>query len=339
VPRLPAQLPHINPHLAAQLVDAVFRPGPDPTYADGDDAAWQSIDWATHARRVPVLGRLMNVVDTGPPEAGDGPTLLFIHGLGGNWQNWLLTIPSFMAEHRCIAADLPGFGRSELPADPISITGYARTLDALCQELDVERVTVVGHSMGGFIAAELAIAFPTRVDRLVLVSAAGLSIEYQRKQPLLTLARASSASSRYWTAHTNLVVTRPRVRELGLAGVVRYPKRLSGPLTWELVQGTGKRGFYPALEALMSYSFRKRLGEIEVPVLVVWGRNDLLVPVSDAQKFAELIGPNARVVVFEDTGHTPMVERPSRFNALLAEFAAGDPTPESEIEGVTATRS
>jgi len=241
-----------------------------------------------------------------------------------------------MRTHRCIAPDLPGFGGSELPAEPISITGYARVVDALCRQLGVDRATVVGHSMGGFVGAELSIAFPTRVDRLVLVSAAGLSIEYQRREPLLTLARVSSASSRYWRRRVDLVVKRPRIRELGLAGIVRYPRKLSGPLTWELVQGTGKHGFFPALEALMSYSFRKRLREIEVPVLVVWGRNDLLVPVGDAEKFGELIGGNARVVIFEDTGHTPMIERPSRFNALLAEFAAGRAVPEADVADVRA---
>jgi pimeloyl-ACP methyl ester carboxylesterase len=259
-----------------------------------------------------------------------------VHGLGGNWQNWLLNLPVFMRDQRCIAPDLPGFGHSELPAEPISITGYARTLDALCAQIGVARATVIGSSMGGFIAAELAISFPARVERLVLVSAAGLSIEYQRRQPLLTLARVSSATARYWTSRSDLIVRRPRLREAAMAGVLRYPRRLSPALTWELVQGTGKRGFYPALEALMSYSFRRRLREIEVPALVVWGRNDLLVPVSDAEKFAELIGDNARVVVFEDTAHAPMIERPSRFNALLAEFLRGDAAPEADVEGIYA---
>jgi pimeloyl-ACP methyl ester carboxylesterase len=341
VPRLNAHVPYVNPHLAAQLRDAVLRPGPDPTYADGDDAAWMSIDWSAHTREVGVLGARMNVVDTGPPP-GDGRTdeaLLFVHGLGGNWQNWLLNLPVFMREHRCIAPDLPGFGHSELPGEPVSISGYARALDALCAELGIERVTVVGHSMGGFLGAELTIAFPTRVDRLVLVSAAGLSIENARKQPLLTLARVSSATSRYWTQRVGLAVKRPRVREVALAGVVRYPRKLSAPLTWELVQGSGKRGFYPALEALMSYSFRQRLREIEIPVLIVWGRTDLLVPVTDAQAFAELIGANARVVIFEDTMHTPMIERPSRFNALVGEFIAGRAAPEADVAGTSGAQA
>jgi pimeloyl-ACP methyl ester carboxylesterase len=92
----------------------------------------------------------------------------------------------------------------------------------------------------------------------------------------------------------------------------------------------------PALQSLLGYSFRDRLQRMTIPVEVVWGRNDLLVPVGDAERFAELIGDNARHVIFEDTGHLPMLERPSRFNKLLREFAAGDRTPESDVEGVSA---
>jgi pimeloyl-ACP methyl ester carboxylesterase len=90
------------------------------------------------------------------------------------------------------------------------------------------------------------------------------------------------------------------------------------------------------MEALLDYSFRDRLEEIEVPVLIVWGRNDMLVPVDDAEEFERLIGANARHVVFDDTGHLPMLERPSRFNELLREFVAGDPQPEADVEGVSA---
>ena len=94
-----------------------------------------------------------------------------------------------MDTHRCLAIDLPGFGASEMPAEPISIQGYAKTVDAMCDALGVDCVTVVGSSMGGFIGAELALSFDTRVDRLVLVSAAGLSTEYVARRPSLALAR------------------------------------------------------------------------------------------------------------------------------------------------------
>jgi pimeloyl-ACP methyl ester carboxylesterase len=116
--------------------------------------------------------------------------------------------------------------------------------------------------------------------------------------------------------------------------VIRYPEKLSVPLAQELVLSFGKPGFVPALKALLEYSYRDRLARIEIPVLIVWGRNDLLVPVGDAVRYQRLIGDNARVEIFEDTGHAPMLERPSRFNALLRAFLAGDEAPEAGVAGV-----
>jgi len=318
--------------LLGAIENGLLRPGPDGTYADGDDARWMVVDWPSMTRRVSVLGRELNVVDTG----GEGPPLLFVHGLGGCWQNWLLNIPEFMGPHRVIAPDLPGFGESQMPAGELSIQGYARVLDALCAELDVDGPVVVGNSMGGFVGAELALAFPTRVEKLVLVSAAGLSVEYYHREPLMTGARVWALSATWLGARGRAVVARPRLRRVGMQLLVRYPEKLSARLTYELARGTGKPGFVPALKALLSYSFRDRLAEIEVPVLVVWGRNDMLVPRGDAREYVRLIGANARREMFEDTGHLAMLERPSRFNALLTAFIAGERAPESAVEGVSA---
>jgi pimeloyl-ACP methyl ester carboxylesterase len=324
-------VPSVYRDVLSRARNGIARPGPDPTYADGDDATWMHVDWPALTRRLEIDGREVTVVDTG----GDGPPLLFVHGLGGLWQNWLLNIPAFMGAHRCIALDLPGFGGSEMPREKISIKGYANTLEQVCERLGVDGPVLIGNSMGGFVAAELALSFPTRVEKLVLVSAAGLAIEYQRRQPLLFAASIFTAvTARTGARATEPVVRRPRLRRLFLQGVVRYPERLSGPLTWELVQGAEKPGFIPALEALTNYSYRDRLSSIEVPTLIVWGRNDLLVPVGDAERYERLIGDNARSVVFDETGHVAMIERSARFNRAVADFiAAQEP---AETEGVSA---
>jgi pimeloyl-ACP methyl ester carboxylesterase len=316
----------------ALVENGLLRPGADPTYADGDDATWMSIDWPAMARRVSVDGRAVNVIDAG----GDGPPLLFVHGLGGTWQNWLLNMPAFMDSHRVVALDLPGFGESEMPAGELSIHGMARVVDEVCRQLGIDCPVVVGNSMGGFVAAELAISFPTRVRRLVLVSAAGVSTEYLQREPLLALARLWAGGTTRLGAQVDAVVRRSRLRRVFFQLVVRYPERLSIPLTYELARGAGRPGFIPALSSLIGYSFRERLAQIEIPALIVWGRNDLLVPVGDAARFERLIGPNARKVIFDDTGHLAMLERPSRFNELLAGFIAGERAPERGVEGVSA---
>jgi pimeloyl-ACP methyl ester carboxylesterase len=123
---------------------------------------------------------------------------------------------------------------------------------------------------------------------------------------------------------------RPRLRRLALQLVLRYPERLSPAMAYELVQGAGAPGFLDALGALLDHSYRDELERIDMPVLIVWGRNDMLVPRGDAREYEELIGANARRVMFEDTGHVPMIERPNEFNALVAEFLAEQREPVSQ---------
>jgi pimeloyl-ACP methyl ester carboxylesterase len=324
-------VPSVYQDALARARSGVFRPGADAAYADGDDSSWMEIDWPAMTRRLEVEGRSVGVVDSG----GDGPPLLFIHGLGGIWQNWLLNLPAFIGSHRCVAVDLPGFGLSE-EMDDVSIPGLARVVDRVCQQLGIEEPVVIGNSMGGFVGAELAVRYPTRVSKLVLVAAAGLSTEYLAREPLLAGARAFMVLTTRAGLRGNGVVKRPRLRRIALQAVVRYPEKLSVPLATELVSGANAPGFIECFEALMSYSFRDKLERIEVPTLIVWGRNDMLVPVADAEVYEHLIGDNAHSVIFEDTGHLPMLERPSRFNELLRAFLVGSREPEGDVEGVSA---
>ena len=216
---------HVREQIVATVQNGLLRSGADATYADGDDHAWMGVDWPSITHEMVIGGRRLVYVDSGTdPAHADLPALVFIHGLGGIWQNWLLTIPPFLESRRVIAMDLPGFGRSELPAEPISIRGYAGVVDELLDRLGIESAVVVGNSMGGFIGAELALSFATRVQKLVLVSAAGLSIEHQRRQPLLSLARIwQPVNARLFASRRDLFVRRPRLRRAALQSVVRYP--------------------------------------------------------------------------------------------------------------------
>jgi pimeloyl-ACP methyl ester carboxylesterase len=293
-------------------------------YGPTGRSAWLDIDWRKHQRWLRVGGDDVNVIDLG---RGD-KTIVFIHGLAGAWVNWLENLPVFAADHRVIAMDLPGFGASPMPSEQITISGYARTVDALLDQLGVDAAAVVGNSMGGFIGAELAISFPARVERLVLVSAAGLTIEFQRNEHVLgVLRRLESRLTAYgaWFAtRSDTVSRRPRARRLLMGVVAARPDLLPPPLVAEQIRGSGKPGFVDALDALTDYPIRDRLPEIACPALIVWGEDDKLVPVRDADEFERLI-PDARKVVFPDTGHVAMMERPAAFNELLARFLAEEP--------------
>jgi pimeloyl-ACP methyl ester carboxylesterase len=298
------------------------------------------VDWARHQRWVTVAGRPVNVI-----ELGEGPAIVFVHGLSGSWPNWLEQLPVFtgqngdagrngdasrgqgspgFGEHRVIAMDLPGFGHSPMPAETITISLYARILDSLLETLGVSAATVVGNSMGGFVSSELAIAFPQRVERLVLVSAAGISTyrhkRVQRIEPYLRRVAPMIAAYTGWTAaRSDAMARRAALRNLSLGFVTRHPSRLPAPLAAEQIRGAGKPGFMQALRANIDYPIRERLPQIACPTLIVWGEEDRVIPVSDASVFEELI-PNSRKVIFEDTGHMAMLERPEAFNDLLGAF-------------------
>ncbi len=329
-------------------VSSPSKPDAHHIYGPQGRSPWLDIDWRAHQRWIAINGSPINVI-----ELGEGPALLFVHGLTGSWPNWLEQLPVFAGRngdagrfgdasaasvprigrrrvspgfgtHRVIAVDLPGFGRSPMPVEPISISGYARTLDALLDALDLSAAAVVGNSMGGFIAAELAINFPQRVERLVLVSPAGLSTYNHphgtRALPRLRRAERVIAACAGWVAaRSDIVARRPGLRNATFGPFTRHPSRLPAPLVAEQIRGAGKPGFVGGLQACLDYDFRHRLGEIACPTLIVWGKSDRLVTVRDAERFAELI-PNSRKVVFADTGHMPQLERPAAFNSLLEEF-------------------
>jgi pimeloyl-ACP methyl ester carboxylesterase len=293
-------------------------------YGPAGRSAWLDVDWRVYQRWVDVGGTPMNVIDIGPG-ADAGPargTIVFVHGLSGSWQNWLENLPFFAAAGwRCVAMDLPGFGASPMPAQKISISGYAAAVDELLRTLGVSRAVVVGNSMGGFIGLELALTYATWVDRLVLVSAAGLTIESQRGlfRAVAPFGRALAMGSGWLASRSDALSRRPRSRKAMLSVVAAHPERLPAALASEQLRGAGKPGFVDAFDALTDYPIRERLQEIAAPTLVVWGEDDPLVPVRDAWEFGELI-PNARVVVYEDTGHVAMFERPAAFNALVEGF-------------------
>jgi pimeloyl-ACP methyl ester carboxylesterase len=277
-----------------------------------------SVDWRSHLRWMPAKGGPVNVLDI-----GEGPAVVFLHGLAGCWQNWLENIVPLAADHRVIAIDFPGFGESPLPAGAISVSGYARLVVELLDELGVQRATIVGNSMGGFVGCEMAIRFPARVRELVLVAAAGLSLRHMRHERKRGV-RARVENLLFFglgrlASHSDIVVRSPRLRRSLLLLVAAHPEGLSGPLILEQAHGAGKPGFGDALDAMTAYPIRDRLGEVSCRTLILWGEEDRLVPVRDASEFQWLI-PDARAILYPDTGHMVMLERPERFNADVRSF-------------------
>jgi pimeloyl-ACP methyl ester carboxylesterase len=300
----------------AELPPATPPDGPDP-YGN-PDPEWLQIDWREHLREIEVVGARVNYV-----EMGEGPPLLFVHGLGGSWQNWLENVPYFARAHRVVALDLPGFGSSPMPPWQISIPAYGRFLRDFCERLGIDRCSLVGNSMGGFIASEVAITEPERVDDLTLVSAAGITWARARREPAEMLARMGRAATPLLMRFEMSAIKRARFRRRFFGGVFHDPNALRRELLWEnVVPALESPGAFDAMRTLVGYDIRDRLEEIGVPTLIVWGRNDHVVPIPAAFSYKTRIGDNAELIIFDECGHLPQIEHPVRFNRVLERFLA-----------------
>ncbi len=282
------------------------------------DPEWLRIDWSRHLHRISLPGAEVNYADI-----GEGETLLFVHGLGGCWRNWLENLPHFSRSHRVIAIDLPGFGHSPMPTWPIEMPAYGRLIHDFCEKLGIDRVAaLVGHSMGGLVATEAALEQPSRFERLVLAAAAGLSFADQQRGRNEAALKLFEGIVRPLARPCGTWLARPRGRQLAFGALIRSPNRIRPEMLWETIEPSLRApGFAPAIRAIRGHDSRDRLAGIGTPTLVVWGQNDQIVPVGDAFRYHRQI-PGSQMEIFERTGHMLQLERPARFNALLDDFTA-----------------
>ena len=282
------------------------------------DPDWLKIDWRPHLRRLELPGTTVSYA-----EIGEGEPIVFVHGISGSWQNWLENLPHFGRERRAIALDLPGFGASPMPSWTIDMPAYGRLLHDFCEKLGIAGgATLVGNSMGGLVAAEAILSAPGRFDRLVLVSAAGLINTWLPHQRGVATSHAWNVFGPHFGRAARLIVSNPVSRYLTFRPFMRHPGRMRRELLWEqMTSGLPAPGFADALDAVIEYDARHRLAEIEVPVMIVWGTEDWVIPSVAAHSYHRRI-PHSRLETFESTGHVPQLERPKRFNRLLEEFLA-----------------
>jgi pimeloyl-ACP methyl ester carboxylesterase len=268
-------------------------------------------------------------------EAGrrGGPALLLLHGLGGCWQNWYANIaPLAAAGHHLIVPDLPGFGRSDPAPGSVSISAYADTIAALCDRLEHGRVVVVGNSMGGFIAAELALRDPERVAGLVLVSPAGMCARELWRGRALPIARTPVPLVmpflfRATAQLADVVAAVPALRTVLLREIFANPGGVDPDSLRHSLRGSGRpHGYAGALRAILSYDLQDALTGVTAPALVIHGEDDRLVPLEHARRFHRALG-GSRLEVWPGVGHAPMLEAPARFNECLADFVAGLAAP------------
>lgn len=294
-------------------------------WADHVDDNWDAFDFTQCERFVEIGGRKLNYVDLGDK---DKPVLLFVHGIMGTWRNWIFNLLPFADRYRVIAVDLPGFGLSEMPKDPLTMQVYSDTVAELIRTLGLQNVTLVGNSMGGLVGTIFAKQNPELLEKLVLVDAAGFSTSNKKTQrasrfiplfaPLLALGYV-----------LRTLIARSRVLSTIFTKIVLWrPMNIPSELILVLLSGLGKPAFVPAAQSIFSTPVSRIPGEVTTETLIIWGRNDSLIPKRDAFKFARMI-PHADLRLIPDTGHIPMFETPDQFNAIIDEFAAKQPASSS----------
>jgi pimeloyl-ACP methyl ester carboxylesterase len=265
------------------------------------------------------IGRV-NGVDLFYEEKGQGEPLLFLNGLSGDHLYWRGQLRAFGKQFRCVALDNRDVGRSSYAEGPYTTRDLAGDVLGLLDALGVAAAHVVGLSMGGMIAQELALTAPERVTSLVLVDTLARADEWFRgtlrafeliRRQVADTAAFFEAILPWWVSHRYL----------------EQPERAAW-LRWLLRQNPHPQrldGFLRQIDAMHRHDALDRLAAVRCPALVIVGEDDCVSPPRYARQLHERL-PHAELVVLPGVGHAPPIEDPSRLNACVHEFLASVPT-------------
>jgi pimeloyl-ACP methyl ester carboxylesterase len=243
-------------------------------------------------------------------EAGSGPVVILLHGLGGSTANWAPTIAPLAMKYRVLVPDQIGLGKSDKPMLNYRVSTLVDFLDGFYKQVGVQKASLVGNSLGGFTAAAFAIAHPEKVDKLVLVDAAGFSITGDLDPKVLNGLNPS---------------TRQQIKDL-LSLVFFNKQQFSSDMAIEafLASRVTAGDQYTIQRFIESIGRGEdvldgKLGGIKHPTLIIWGREDGLTQLSMGQRFNKEIA-GSRLFIIEKCGHVPQLEKPVEFNAALMKF-------------------
>lgn len=267
---------------------------------------------------------------------GTGRPIVFIHGLGSSgYIEWRFNLPHFVRHQRVFAPDLPGFGRSEKPRARYGVPFFARTVNRYLEARRLRAITLVGTSLGGRIALEVALRYPERIQRLVLVNALGLGRpQVQLYYGLVTVPRVGEAVMRVAKEALHRappdVIRRVAARYLGASADLErtMDDRYLDDLREMYAESGYQAAYLSTVRSLVTpgaligeHDLSRRLHRLRPQVLLVWGADDPLFPVEHATRAHALL-PGSRLAVIEGAGHTPQAERPDEFNRVLDRFLA-----------------
>ena len=259
---------------------------------------------AQTSKEVLVFGQKIQYV-----EAGAGPTVILLHGLGGSAQAWQFNIGALAEKYHVVALDQIGFGKSDKPFVNYRIRTYVDFLDQFCKQLKIERATLVGNSMGGWIAAMFTASFPDRVEKLVLVDAAGYAPPKDfDMRTLFNLNPSTRAGMKLLISkvfYNKAFQTDAFIDQSIAARLAAGDGYTINSISESIIRG----------EDLLDDIVKT----IKRPTLIIWGRQDGLVPLAEGERFNKDIA-GSKLIVIEECGHVPNAEKPGEFNAALLKF-------------------
>ena len=242
-------------------------------------------------------------------EAGSGPIVILLHGLGGSSQVWQFNIGPLAEKFHVFVPDQIGFGKSDKPLVNYRIRTYVDFLDQFCKQLKIERASLVGNSMGGWIAAAFTAAFPDRVDKLVLVDAAGYAppkdLDTRTFYSLNPTTREGMKVLAAKVFYNKLFLTDAAIDQAIAARLAAGDGYTINSITESIIRGED------FLDATVK--------TIKQPTLIIWGRQDGLVSLSEGEHFNKDIA-GSKLIVIDECGHVPPIEKPAEFNAAVVKF-------------------
>ena len=263
--------------------------------------------------------------DVGFRIGGSGPVVVLLHGLTGSSTTWREVMPRLAENYTVIAPDLLGHGESAKPRGDYSLGAFASGIRDLLVALGVEQATIVGHSLGGGVAMQLAYQFPQRCERLVLVSSGGLG----REVSMLLRAVSLPGSELVLPVLLTPVVRRALAAWGSVLGAGGLHMGTVSAEVWRsyaaLTRRRNQRAFIHTVRSVIDVSGQRVSAQDrlylagEIPTLIVWGARDRIIPVDHAYAAHEHI-PHSRLEVVPDAGHFVPFERPDAFYDALVSF-------------------
>jgi pimeloyl-ACP methyl ester carboxylesterase len=258
-------------------------------------------------------------------DEGSGPAFLMVHGLGGSMSNWAPTIEHFKRTHRVIALDLPGFGKSEGRGSDGSVETFVSTVRGLLAFLGVESVTLAGNSLGGLLSICLTLNHPDLVENLVLVDSAGTHAFPELLRAALLRLPAPLVRRALLFFVSYIVRFKFAYRMAGIYHLNEYTR-----VVLEEAISTASRPdldqylqtYHNTAITALNTRFDERLSEISRPVLIVWGQNDIGVPLKIGQRINKLI-KGSFLVAIPRAAHVPQLDQPEAFNLAVRRFLSG----------------